>query len=86
MKMPGSPENTGFTGIQELSEIRKKHLPVSQNGKVIFIVTHDFEFVCRTCSRVLHFDEGEMPDDLSMEMNNLPKLRELFAVSTGKDW
>ena len=30
MKMPGSPENTGFTGIQELSEIRKKHLPVSQ--------------------------------------------------------
>lgn len=27
--MPGSPENTGFTGIQELSEIRKKHLPVS---------------------------------------------------------
>ena len=32
MKMPGSPENTGFTGIQELSEIRKKHLPVSTSG------------------------------------------------------
>lgn len=30
------------------------------DGKVIFIVTHDFEFVCRTCSRVLHFDEGEI--------------------------
>lgn len=57
--------------IQELSDA----------GKVIFVVTHDFEFVCRTCSRVLHFDEGEMPDDLSMEMSNLPKLRELFAVS-----
>ena len=36
---------------------------LSDMGKVIFIVTHDFEFVCRTCSRVLHFDEGEMPDD-----------------------
>jgi len=54
-------------------------------GKVIFIVTHDFEFVCRTCSRVLHFDEGEMPDDVSVIMEALPKLRELFSVSDGKE-
>ena len=47
-------------------------------GKVIFIVTHDFEFVCRTCSRVLHFDEGEISDDVLVTMDALPKLRELF--------
>lgn len=54
---------------------------LSQMGKVIFIVTHDFEFVCRTCSRVIHFDEGEMPDDAAVTMDFLPKLRELFSVS-----
>ena len=54
-------------------------------GKVIFIVTHDFEFVCRTCSRVLHFDEGEMPDDVPVIMEALPKLRELFSVSNRKE-
>lgn len=53
---------------------------LSDMGKVIFIVTHDFEFVCRTCSRVLHFDEGEMPDDVPVVMDALPKLRELFSV------
>lgn len=26
-------------------------------GKIIFITTHDYEFVCQTCSRVLHLDE-----------------------------
>ena len=41
---------------QEAGLVRR----LSNMGKVIFIVTHDFEFVCRTCSRVLHFDEGEM--------------------------
>lgn len=51
---------------------------LSNMGKVIFIVTHDFEFVCRTCSRVLHFDEGEMRDDIPVAMDTLPKLRELF--------
>ena len=58
---------------------------LSDMGKVIFIVTHDFEFVCRTCSRVLHFDEGEMPDDVPVIMEALPKLRELFSVSDGKE-
>ena len=53
---------------------------LSDMGKVIFIVTHDFEFVCRTCSRVLHFDEGEIPDDVLVTMDALPKLRELFSV------
>lgn len=53
---------------------------LSEAGKVIFVVTHDYEFVCNTCSRVLHFDEGEMPDDFSVEIKNLPKLKELFAV------
>ena len=62
--------------------IRK--LPKEQ-GKIIFIVTHDFEFVCRTCSRVLHFDEGEMPDDIPVVMDSLQKLRELFSVSERKE-
>ena len=35
-------------------------------------------------SRVLHFDEGEMPDDVPVTMDALPKLRELFSVSDGK--
>ena len=58
---------------------------LSEQGKIIFIVTHDFEFVCRTCSRVLHFDEGEMPDDIPVVMDFLPKIRELFSVSEGKE-
>lgn len=57
---------------------------LSAAGKIIFIVTHDYEFVCRTCSRVLHFDEGEMPDDLLVEPENLSKLKSLFAVSERK--
>lgn len=54
---------------------------LSDAGKVIFIVTHDYEFVCRTCSRVLHFDEGEMIEDLTMEPGNLVRWKELFHVS-----
>lgn len=41
-------------------------------GKVIFIVTHDYEFVCRTCTRVLHLDLGGVQDDLPISEKTLP--------------
>ena len=71
-----------FDSMAQVAGLIKR---LSEQGKIIFIVTHDFELVCRTCSRVLHFDEGEMPDDIPVVMDFLPKIRELFSVSGGKE-
>ena len=48
--------------------------------KVIFIVTHDYEFVCRTCRRVLHLDGGGVRDDLTVSEENIQRIKELFDV------
>jgi energy-coupling factor transport system ATP-binding protein len=53
---------------------------LSKMGKVIFVVTHDYEFVCSVCSRLLHLDEGEMVDDLSVNQENQGKLQALFGA------
>ena len=55
-------EPTSGLDFDSMTQVAGLIRRLSNMGKVIFIVTHDFEFVCRTCSRVLHFDEGEMPD------------------------
>ena len=53
---------------------------LSDMGKVIFIVTHDYEFVCRTCTRVLHLDGGEIRDDFSITEALLPTVKKIFDV------
>ena len=53
---------------------------LSAMGKVIFVVTHDYEFVCRTCSRVLHIDHGEQCDDIPLGPDNEEKLKKLFSI------
>ena len=53
---------------------------LSGMGKVIFIVTHDYEFVCRTCTRVLHLDDGRIQDDLSVTEELLPTMKKIFDV------
>ncbi len=55
-----------------------RHL--SNMGKVIFIVTHDYEFVCRTCTRVLHLDGGEIRDDFPVTEEKLPTVKKIFDV------
>ena len=49
-------------------------------GKVIFLVTHDFEFVCRTCTRVLALAGREGHRNLPVTAETLPALREIFHV------
>ena len=53
---------------------------LSDMGKVIFIVTHDYEFVCRTCARVLHLDDGGIQDDITMSEDHLPSVKNAFHV------
>ena len=53
---------------------------LSALGTIIFIVTHDYEFVCRTCTRVLHLDDGGIQDDLSVTEELLPMLKQIFDV------
>ena len=77
-------EPTSGLDYDSMSQVANLMKELSAAGKIIFVVTHDYEFVCRTCSRVLHFDEGEMSDDLLVEPDNLSKLKEVFAVSERK--
>lgn len=67
-----------FDSMTQVASLIKR---LSEQEKNIFIISHDFEFVCRTCSRVLHFDEGRMSDDVPVVTDSLPKLRKLFSVS-----
>ncbi|MCH1983144.1 ABC transporter ATP-binding protein [Ruminococcus sp. OA3] len=53
---------------------------LAARGNLVFVVTHDYELICRVCNRILHFDEGEMTDDLAVTAANIERIRELFNV------
>lgn len=66
-----------FDSMARLSSLIRS---LAESGKVIFIVTHDYEFVCRTCGRVLHLADGGIQDDLAVKEGSLPKIKEIFNV------
>ena len=66
-----------FDSMVRLAALIQK---LSAMGKLIFIVTHDYEFVCRTCGRVLHLDGGGIQDDLAVSEAAIPRIKEIFDV------
>lgn len=66
-----------FDSMVRLSTLIRR---LSGMGKVIFVVTHDYEFVCRTCTRVLHLEGGGIRDDFSVTEELLPAMKTIFDV------
>jgi len=70
------------SGLDHDSMVRLSSLirRLSDMGKVIFIVTHDYEFVCRACTRVLHIDGGGILGDINVTEDNIFKIKDIFNV------
>lgn len=66
-----------YDSMVRVSELIKR---LSSLGKIIFVVTHDYEFVCHSCSRVLHLDTGERKDDMPICLENESRLKSLFGI------
>lgn len=48
-----------FGGMQQVSDLIRE---LAAAGKVIFVVTHDYELLASTCSRVVRFADGMVKD------------------------
>lgn len=52
-----------YDSMCRVAELLKK---VSEN-KIIFVVTHDYEFICQACTRVLHFEDETLGQDILVD-------------------
>ena len=73
-------EPTSGLDLDSMARLSTLLRQLSGLGKVVFIVTHDYEFVCRTCTRVLHIDGGGIQDDLRVSEETVPGIKEIFDV------
>lgn len=48
---------------------------LSQKGKTIFVVTHDYEFICKCCTRVLRINEGQLDEDYPLSPKTQAQLK-----------
>jgi len=77
-------EPTSGLDYESMEKVAKIVRKLSEQGKILFIVTHDYEFFCRTCSRMLVFSDGEIHYDLQCRAENKEEIRQLFFSTAGE--
>lgn len=65
-----------FDSMEQVSKLIEK---LAQN-KIIFIVTHDYEFICRVCSRVVKFHHGSIVNDMAVSDENKYEIKKMFNL------
>lgn len=73
-------EPTSGLDFDSMTQVAELIRELSAAGKIIFIVTHDYELICRTCSRVLHVDHGEQCEDFPVSPITENQIRRLFSM------
>ena len=76
-------EPTSGLDYESMTSVAKIIRTLSEQGKIIFVVTHDYEFLCRTCSRILVFSDGDIRDDLKFRADNKAQMKQLFFSAVG---
>ncbi len=51
---------------------------LAKEGKIIFIVTHDYELACNVCNRILVMDQGQLKEDYELTVETRKKMLKLL--------
>lgn len=74
-------EPTSGLDYDSMVQVCKLFQTLSEMGKVVFVVTHDYEFLTATCTRIIHLDEGEQKEDYPLIPDNMYRLQKFFMHS-----
>lgn len=65
-----------FDGMEQVSRLIQK----LSKDKIIFVVTHDYEFICQTCTRLIHFDHRTIAADFLLTEDTESRMRTIFDI------
>lgn len=71
-------EPTSGLDMHHMNEVANEIVKLKKLGKSIFIITHDYEFILKCCTYVLHLEKGEVKDKYNLNKETIIKLKKLF--------
>lgn len=68
---------SGLDG-ESMRSVSKIFEKLNQSGKIIFIISHDLEFLLNTCGRIVHIHDGKVAEDFLLTDQTVDKLKTLL--------
>lgn len=77
-------EPTSGLDLRHMREVAGHLEQLQQMGKTLFIISHDLELILGSCTHVLHFENGNVKDNYSLDDEGEKKLLSFFIRNSGE--
>ncbi|MDD4844423.1 MAG: energy-coupling factor ABC transporter ATP-binding protein [Anaerotignum sp.] len=73
-------EPTSGLDFDGMANVSKLMGDLAESGKIVFVVTHDYELITRICTRIIYFDACGQMEDALVSKKTLPDLMGFFPT------
>lgn len=73
-------EPTSGLDFRHMEQVAALMQQLKQQGKTLLIVTHDPEFILKTCDSIIHIENGSVLDQYNLEAAEIGKLFDFFHL------
>lgn len=73
-------EPTSGLDFQHMEQVAGFMQQLKRQGKTLLIVTHDPEFILKTCDSIIHIDNGSLTEQYSLDSAGIAKLLDFFEL------
>ncbi len=74
-------EPTSGLDAENMRRVASLLQQVASQGKTVFVITHDFEFIVHTCTRIVNLADGRVGADFFLNDGSLAELKQLFCFT-----
>ena len=74
-------EPTSGLDAENMRRVASLLQQVAAKGKTVFVITHDYEFIVHTCTRIVNLADGRVSADFFLNDSSLEELKKLFGFT-----
>lgn len=71
-------EPTSGLDWENMKNVVKLLEGLALKGRLVFVISHDYEFLLNICSRILYLNHGKIEEDFKLDEKTVGKLRDLL--------
>jgi energy-coupling factor transporter ATP-binding protein EcfA2 len=70
---------SGLDG-QNMRRVSTQMIDLARQGKIVLVISHDYEWLLASCSRILHLQDGRVQHDFELVPESVPVLQQILFV------
>lgn len=74
-------EPTSGLDLRHMSEVAEILNKLRNQKKLIFVITHDYELICKCCTHIVQLEHGTVKENYPLDKQGLKKIRDFCRIS-----